>query len=80
MLSLPLLVTHDAMNADLILAIRSRVKQNSELRSIAKLKNITIYTIYSSTVPHIIRALRKVLNFSRLSELTFDYLYDNKEM
>ena len=61
-LGLPLVITQDVIKADVILALRSSVKKNNRLRQIAKSKCITIYTIYSSNVPHITRALRKVLN------------------
>nr|YP_007878238.1 conserved hypothetical plastid protein [Calliarthron tuberculosum]AGA63849.1 conserved hypothetical plastid protein [Calliarthron tuberculosum] len=77
-LNLPLLITKDAMKADAILALRSSFKQNNKLRSIAKIKNITIYTIYSSTIPHITRALRKVLNLNLLSQINCQQLYKNK--
>nr|YP_009502125.1 hypothetical protein [Porolithon onkodes]ASB29727.1 hypothetical protein [Porolithon onkodes] len=77
-LGLPILITQDVMNADVILALRSSVKKNNRLRQIAKSKRITVYTIYSSTIPHITRALRKVLNLNLLfSSQTLD-LYDSK--
>nr|YP_010728689.1 hypothetical protein P6G74_pgp123 [Phymatolithon calcareum]WEA76929.1 hypothetical protein [Phymatolithon calcareum] len=77
-LQLPLFITKDAIKADAILALRSSVKQNSKLRQIAKAKNITIYTIYSSTIPHITRALRKVLNLNSFSQFSWKQLYKNK--
>nr|YP_009660622.1 conserved hypothetical plastid protein [Corallina chilensis]QCS25570.1 conserved hypothetical plastid protein [Corallina chilensis] len=77
-LNLPLFITKDAMKADAILALRSSVKQNNKLRSIAKNRNITIYTIYSSTIPHITHALRKVLNLNLFSQISCQQLYKNK--
>ncbi len=77
-LQLPLLITKDALKADAILALRSSVKQNTKLRQIAKTRNITIYTIYSSTIPHITRALRKILNIHSFSQLNWKQLYENK--
>nr|YP_009589154.1 conserved hypothetical plastid protein [Corallina ferreyrae]QBL75670.1 conserved hypothetical plastid protein [Corallina ferreyrae] len=77
-LNLPLFITKDAMNADAILALRSSVKQNNKLRSIAKTRNITIYTIYSSTIPHITHTLRKVLNLNLFSQISCQQLYKNK--
>nr|AYR05846.1 hypothetical protein [Lithothamnion sp.] len=76
MLQLPLLLTKDALKADAILALRSSIKQNTKLRQIAKTRNITVYTIYSSTIPHITRALRKVLN--SFSQLNWQQLCENK--
>ena len=79
-LELPLFITKDAVKADIILALRSSVKKNNRLRQIAKSKCITIYTIYSSTIPHITRALRKVLNLN--TSLTFSsiHLYEQKNI
>lgn len=76
MLQLPFLLTKDALKADVILALRSSIKQNTKLRQIAKTRDITIYTIYSSTIPHITRALRKMLN--SFSQLSWRQLYENK--
>ena len=77
-LQLPLLITKDAIKADAILALRSSVKKNNRLRQIAKTKSITIYTIYSSTIPHITRALRKLLNLDNALKFNVVHLYSNK--
>ena len=77
-LGLPLLITQDAINADVILALRSSVKKNNRLRQIAKSRKITVYTIYSSSIPHITRALRKVLNLNLLFSSQNLNLYDGK--
>ena len=79
-LGLPLLLTQDPANADVILALRSSVKKNNRLRQMAKSKRITIYTIYSSSIPHITRALRKVFNLNRLFSFKTLYLYTNKNI
>lgn len=77
-LQLPLLITKDAIKADVILALRSSVKKNNRLRQIAKTKSITIYTIYGSTIPHITRALRKLLNLNGSLKFHAVQLYSNK--
>ena len=77
-LGLPLLLTQDAADADVILALRSSVKKNNRLRQIAKSKRITIYTIYSSSIPHITRALRKVFNLNIMFSFRTLHLYTNK--
>ena len=77
-LNLPLSTTQDVLKADAILALRSSVKQNSKLRNIAKVRNITVYTIYSSTIPHITRALRKILNLNLISQASCGQLYQDK--
>nr|YP_009541734.1 hypothetical protein [Synarthrophyton chejuense]AYR05743.1 hypothetical protein [Synarthrophyton chejuense] len=77
-LQLPLLITKNAVKADAILALRSSVKKNTKLRQIARNRNIIIYTIYSSTIPHITRALRKILNLNSYSQLNWKKLYEDK--
>lgn len=79
-LGLPLLITKDAIKADVILALRSSVKKNNRLRQIAKTKSITIYTIYSSTIPHITRALRKLLNLNTSFKFNAIQLYSNNNL
>ena len=79
-LGLPMCITKDAMKADAILALRSGVKRNNKLRQIAKTRNITIYTIYSSTIPHITRALRKLLNLNICFQIGSGQLYENKTL
>ena len=75
-LRLPLLITKEVVKADIILALRSSVKKNNHLRQIARSRCITIYTIYSSTIPHITRALRKALNFNFALNSNFLILYN----
>ena len=77
-LGLPLVITKDAIQADAILALRSSVKKNNKLRQFAKTKNITIYTIHSSTVPHVKRALRKMLNLNVQFQIGSEQLYENR--
>jgi len=71
-LQLPLVLTRDIVQADFILALRSSIKQNTKLRQIAKSRQITIYTIQSSTVLHITRALKHMLNIHK-SSLPYHY-------
>ena len=79
-LELPLSVTKDAIKADAILALRSSVKQNTKLRQLAKSRNITIYTIHSSTVPHITRALRKFLTLNLVTAISRSNICKNKKL
>ena len=74
-LSLPILITKDVSRADAVLALRSSIKKNNRLRQIAKTRNVMIYTIYSSTIPHITRALRKLLNIDVSSRTGSEQLY-----
>ena len=79
-LGLPLSITKDAIKADVILALRSSIKKNNRLRQIARSRSITIYTIYSSTIPHITRALRKLLNLNMSLQFHARYLYSTRNL
>ena len=68
-LQLPIILTKDILKSDVILALRSNVKQNTKLRQIAKSRQITIYTIHSSTIPYITRALRQILDLGKFRSL-----------
>nr|YP_009500253.1 hypothetical protein [Gracilariopsis heteroclada]AXE43415.1 hypothetical protein [Gracilariopsis heteroclada] len=74
----PIAITRDIMQADVILALRSNLKQNTKLKQIAKSKQITIYTIYNSTFTNIKRALTQILNVNRISNCNWDMMYKDK--
>jgi stage III sporulation protein SpoIIIAA len=61
-LNLPVVVTKNLDNADVVLALRSQVKHHSKLRQIAKNENIPIHALKSSTIPQVTKALRRILN------------------
>ena len=61
-LKISVYITRDIMEADLVLGLRSSIKHNNRIRQLAKAKHITIYTIHSSTVTNITRALKQMLN------------------
>lgn len=65
-LQLSIEVTKDILRSDIILAVRSNIKQNTKLRQIAKSRNIVIYTIHNSTESYIIRALKHILNVNQI--------------
>lgn len=77
-LQLPLQLTKDLINSDVILALRSSVKQNTKLRQIAKARQITIYTVRSNNISHIARALRKILDLNIVSHISWKELYKGK--
>lgn len=77
-LKLPFIITKDAVKADAILTLRSSVKQNAKLRQIARSRHITIYTIHSSTIPHITRALRKMLDLCMATHINWHELFKDK--
>nr|YP_009315372.1 Hypothetical protein ycf45 [Yamadaella caenomyce]SCW23827.1 Hypothetical protein ycf45 [Yamadaella caenomyce] len=67
MLDLPLALSREVGKADVILALRSNLKLNNKLRQIAKTRRITIYTIHTSTLPQITRALKKMLEINSVA-------------
>ena len=61
-LNLPVMLTKDLDEADAVVALRSQIKHHSKLRSIAKDRQIPIYTIKSNTIPQVTRVFRQILN------------------
>lgn len=59
----PIITTRKIDNADFILGVRAHVKQNSQIRNVAKLKQIEIQTISSISMAQIVRALYCILNW-----------------
>nr|ARW60228.1 hypothetical protein [Laurencieae sp.] len=66
-LNVSMILTRDILRADYILALRSYIKQNSKIRDVAKSKQIVIYTIHSNSVNNIIRAIKQIMHFPKLS-------------
>ncbi|WP_448563192.1 R3H domain-containing nucleic acid-binding protein [Trichothermofontia sp.] len=61
-LALPVVVTKNIDEADVILTVRSQIKGHSKLKHLAKMRQVPIHAIKASTLPHIVRALRRMLN------------------
>jgi len=61
-LALPVVVTKNIDEADVILTVRSQIKGNSKLKHLAKMRQVPLHAIKASTLPHIVRALRRMLN------------------
>ena len=61
------MLSREVSKADVILALRSNLKQNKKLRQIASARSITIYAIHNSTVTQITRALKKMLEINAVS-------------
>jgi hypothetical protein len=61
-LDLPIVLTKDLDSADLVLALRSHVKNHTKLRHLAKSRQIPIHTLKSSSLPQIAQGLRRMLN------------------
>ncbi|MCP2732348.1 R3H domain-containing nucleic acid-binding protein [Limnofasciculus baicalensis] len=61
-LDLPVVLTKDMDSADVVLGLRSHVKNHSKLRSISRARQIPIYAVKTSTIPQIARVLRRMLH------------------
>jgi stage III sporulation protein SpoIIIAA len=61
-LNLPVMLTKEMDSADVVLALRSHVKNHSKLRHLARTRQIPIHTIKASTISQIARALRRMLD------------------
>lgn len=61
-LNLPVALTKDIDSADVVLALRSNVRNQSKLRHLAKTRQVPLHVIKASTLPQIARALRRLLN------------------
>nr|QCI08991.1 hypothetical protein [Inkyuleea mariana] len=75
---LPIILTRDIIKADIILALRSNFKNNMKLRQIAKSRRMTIYTIHSSTIANIARALKQMLSINKVSYIDWKKICQNK--
>jgi hypothetical protein len=61
-LDLPVMLTKDLDDADVVVALRSQIKHHSKLRNISRDRNIPIYTVKSNTIPQVTRILRQILD------------------
>ena len=60
-LNLPIVLTKDLHGADVVVALRSHVKNQSKLRQITKVRQIPIHGVKSNTIPQITRTLQGIL-------------------
>lgn len=60
--SLPIEITKDLDEADVVLALRSQIRTSSKVRQVAEARQIPIHAIKTSTLPQITRALRRILH------------------
>lgn len=72
------LLTRDIMKADIILALRSNIRNNAKIRQIAKSRQIIIYTIHSSTLNNVNRALKQMLNLHDIPNISWLKLFKYK--
>jgi stage III sporulation protein SpoIIIAA len=61
-LDLPIVLTKDLDSADVVLALRSHVKNHTKLRHLARARQIPIHTLKSSSLPQLAQGLRRMLN------------------
>ncbi len=60
-LDLPIILVRDIHQADVLLTPRVQARQNPKVRQMAKSRQIPVYTVKGNTLPHITRALRRLL-------------------
>ncbi|BBA79465.1 hypothetical protein RGRSB_0956 [cyanobacterium endosymbiont of Rhopalodia gibberula] len=65
-LNLPIVLTKDLHGADVVIALRSHVKNQSKLRQIIKVRQIPIHGVKSNTIPQITRTLQRILGMDEL--------------
>nr|YP_010336080.1 hypothetical protein MW473_pgp017 [Tsunamia transpacifica]QUE27971.1 Ycf45 [Tsunamia transpacifica]UNJ14486.1 hypothetical protein [Tsunamia transpacifica] len=58
----PIISTHQIDKADVVLGLRSALKQNTKLRQIAKRRKMRVYTIPNNSRLQIVRSLQRILN------------------
>ncbi|MEM6251469.1 MAG: R3H domain-containing nucleic acid-binding protein [Cyanobacteria bacterium P01_D01_bin.156] len=61
-LKFPVSITKDLGVAQAVLALRSHVRNHSKLKTLAKSRQLPIYTVKSNTIPQITRALQRLLD------------------
>jgi hypothetical protein len=61
-INLPIEITKDLDEADIVLALRSQLRTSSKVRQVAEARQIAIHAIKTSTLPQITRALRRILH------------------
>ncbi|MGB3492594.1 MAG: R3H domain-containing nucleic acid-binding protein [Elainellaceae cyanobacterium] len=61
-LNLPIILTKDIDSAHSVLALRSHVKNHTKLKHMAKVRQLSIHTVKSNSVPQVIRALQRMLH------------------
>ncbi len=54
-------VSKDIDDADVVLALRSQVRSRSKIQQLAEARQVPIHVVKSNTLPHITRALRRIL-------------------
>ncbi|NJN48904.1 MAG: single-stranded DNA-binding protein, partial [Alkalinema sp. RL_2_19] len=60
-LELPIVLTKDLDSADVVLALRSHVKNHTKLRHLANARQIPIHTLKSNSMPQIAQSLRRLM-------------------
>lgn len=61
-LKLPVVLTKDIDDADVVLTLRSHTRKQSKLRHLAKTRHVPIHVIKNGSLPQIAKALRRLLD------------------
>jgi stage III sporulation protein SpoIIIAA len=62
-MELPIVLTKDLDQADVVLTLRAQVKSHSKLKQLAKTRQIPIHAIKANSIPHITKGLRRIVGF-----------------
>jgi len=60
-MELPIVLTKDLDEADIVLTLRAQAKTHSKLRQLAKNRQIPVHAIKANSIPHITKGLRRIL-------------------
>ncbi len=60
-MELPIVLTKDLDEADVVLTLRTQAKTNSKLKQMAKNRQIPVHAIKANSIPHITKGLHRIL-------------------
>ncbi len=69
-LDLPVKFTKELASADVVLALRSHIRNHSKLKQVAKARQVPVYTVKSNSIPQITRSLRRLLDLDEEGEFS----------
>jgi len=71
-LKLPVVLIKDIDSADVVLALRSHVKNHTKLKQMAKSRQVPLHTLKSNNVHQIVRALKRLLDMDEMTAASVD--------
>lgn len=74
----PIVISQKVTQANMILALRSYIQDNTKLKYIARVKHLTIYTIHKNNITQIKRALKKILQVKLITAMRWSTICKKK--